>query len=93
MKLYDLIENIFDQNDDLTIWVKSGSSITPESDVVLEHEPEKGEAEAINNGFEYFLEVFETQDLIIGLLGNQKIPKNKVLSVTNRVIEYTENDA
>ena len=93
MKLYDLIENIFDQNDDLTIWVKSGSSITPESDAVLEHEPEEGEAEAIKNGFKYFLEVFETQDLIIGLLGNQKIPKNKVLSVTSRVIEYTENDA
>lgn len=92
MKLYNLIENIFDQNDDLTIWIKSDSSITSESDVVLEHKPEKGEAEVIKNGFVYFLEVFETQDLIIGLLENQKIPKNKVLSVKNRVIEYTEND-
>jgi len=93
MQLIEAIETIFEQNDDQTIWVKSGSPVSPESEVVLAFEAESGGPPENVEGFEYFLEVFVTQDLIIGLVGNQSVPKAELLSITNRVIQYAENDA
>jgi len=93
MKLRDVIETIFEQNDDQTIWVKSGENVTPETEVFLGFKADSGGPPNEAKGYQYFLEVFVAQDLIIGLVGNQRIPKGEVLNIANMVIQYAENDA
>ncbi len=86
MKLIDVVETIFDQNDDQTIWVKAGSNVTPETEVILAF---KGDANK-TNGYQSFLEVFNVQDLIASLVGRQEILDNELLIITNLVIDYVE---
>jgi len=93
MKLIEAIETIFEQNDDQTIWVQSGAPVSSESEVILAFETDAGGPPENVEGFEYLLEVFVTQDLIIGLVGSQSVPASELLSITNRVIQYAENDA
>ncbi len=93
MKLREAIETIFDQNDDQTIWIKSGSPVAPETEVILAFRAEAGGPPEEAKGFEYFLEVFNTQDLIIGIVGDQVVPKSEVVSITNRVIQFAESQA
>jgi hypothetical protein len=107
MKLREALERLdefddFENGDDelgdcITIWIKSGQEWTPEAEVVVEPNPyERVDAKP---GYDYFLEVFVTREVLEGWVTGIKagqLPPDYELPIDEAcrvVIYYARNDA
>ena len=91
MKLIDIIKNIENFDDDLTIYAKKPWTV--DSSAILCFEDEQNEQLTTNaHGFEYFLENFIVIETIEGWTNNiQFKPTDE--DICMRLIEYAINDS
>ncbi|RCW63252.1 hypothetical protein DET61_11919 [Marinobacter nauticus] len=92
MKLIDVVKNIDNYDDEMTIYAARPWSAT--SEAVVEYETSDGKPPETANKLElgYFLEVFLVKEFIEGWNENNSVHIDHE-SVCKRVIEYAINDA
>lgn len=93
MTLKELLSQIDNIDDDLTIYASAAPEITPESEAIATLEPEAGDIPAEAKGMRYLLEVFLAKE-VIDVWGKwRQGVKPTPEQMSEAVIYFAENDA